>query len=110
VVVEKTRQLTGADLEDLVYAKMLISLKIRQNRTDQSVIFERQNEFVLSLTVRSIGSQNVSALTARYAAIGKRLHPRYVCIIIAFQDVDTDHFRALSSALRVHFTKSDGPI
>ncbi|WP_412050339.1 PucR family transcriptional regulator [Hoeflea sp. Naph1] len=110
VVVEKTRQLTGADLEDLVYAKMLISLKIRQNRTDQSVIFERQNEFVLSLTDRSIGSQNVSALTARYAAIGKRLHPRYVCIIIAFQDVDTDHFRALSSALRVHFTKSDGPI
>ncbi|MEO9613581.1 MAG: PucR family transcriptional regulator ligand-binding domain-containing protein [Nitratireductor sp.] len=105
VVVERNRRLRDEELDHLSYAKVLISLKVRQIRADQSVIFERQNEFVLSLIDRSMGSQTRAALAARYSATGKPLHARYVGVVVAFHDIDADRFRALSNALRVHFSK-----
>ncbi|WP_164749876.1 PucR family transcriptional regulator [Nitratireductor alexandrii] len=105
VVVERNRRLSDKELDHLSYAKVLISLKIRQIRADQSVIFERQNEFVLSLIDRGTGSQTRAALAARYSAMGKHLHARYIGVVVAFHDIGTDRFRALSNALRVHFSK-----
>ncbi|EKF20432.1 sugar diacid utilization regulator [Nitratireductor pacificus pht-3B] len=105
VVVERNRKLSNEELDHLGYAKVLISLKVRQIRADQSAIFERQNELVLSLIDRSLGNQTHAALTARYSGMGKRLHARYVGIVVAFHDIDPIRLRGLSNALRVHFSK-----
>ncbi|WP_367716176.1 PucR family transcriptional regulator ligand-binding domain-containing protein [Nitratireductor sp. GISD-1A_MAKvit] len=105
VVVERNRRLTDKDFDHLGYAKVLISLKVRQIRADQSSIFERQNELVLSLIDRSLGTQTYAALTARYGAIGKHLYARYVGIVVAFHDTAADRLLGLSNALRVHFSK-----
>lgn len=104
-VVERNRKLTGEDLDHLGYAKVFVSLKVRQIRADQSTVFERQNELVLSLIDRTLGAQTYAALTTRYSAIGKHLHARYVGIVVAFHDTAADRLLGLSNALRVHFAQ-----
>lgn len=95
--IETDARVNEAALLCLAHGRDAISIGLLQRRASDSIVREKQNEFVLTLVDPTLSVTARKAHIARGREKGLPLHDRYFAAIIKFHDLDETTFRTLSS-------------